>query len=200
MTHDDVIKMKHFPRYWPFVRWIHQSLVNSPHKGQWRVALMVSLICDWTNYWANNREADDLRRHCAHYDIPVMQQRKTECILCEIYISPLNFVIMRSITGRYFVSKFGKVPYVSCFKLTEAMSDTYVQHLVIYSCLSLKQKCRFDEIIITDCTKRHHFGNNFRCSQRWKFNSMWWLSSFVLCCRWPYLWTISQSRGRGPKG
>ena len=34
--HDDVIKWKHFPRYWPFVRGIHQSPMNSPHKGQWR--------------------------------------------------------------------------------------------------------------------------------------------------------------------
>ena len=36
VTHDDVIKWKHFPRYWPFVRGIHRSPVNSPHKGQWR--------------------------------------------------------------------------------------------------------------------------------------------------------------------
>ena len=35
-NHDDVIKWKHFPRYWPFVRGIHRSPVNSPHKGQWR--------------------------------------------------------------------------------------------------------------------------------------------------------------------
>ena len=32
--HDDVMKWKHFPRYWPFVRGIHRSPVNSPHKGQ----------------------------------------------------------------------------------------------------------------------------------------------------------------------
>ena len=44
-AHDDVIKWKHFPRYWPFVRGIHRSSVNSPHKGQWRGALMFSLIC-----------------------------------------------------------------------------------------------------------------------------------------------------------
>ena len=36
--HDDVIKWKHLPRYWPFVRGIHRSPVNSPHKGQWRWA------------------------------------------------------------------------------------------------------------------------------------------------------------------
>ena len=41
----DVIKWKHFPRYWPFVRGIHRSPVNSPLKGQWRGGLMFSLIC-----------------------------------------------------------------------------------------------------------------------------------------------------------
>ena len=41
--------------------------VNSPHKGQWRGALMFSLICAWINGWVNNREAGDLRRHRAHY-------------------------------------------------------------------------------------------------------------------------------------
>ena len=72
LKHDDVIKWKHFPRYWPFVRGIHRSLVNSPHKGQWRGALMFSLICVWINDWINNREAGDLRRYRAHYDVIVM--------------------------------------------------------------------------------------------------------------------------------
>ena len=40
----DVIKWKSFPRYWPFVRGIHRLPVNSPHKGQWRGALMFTLI------------------------------------------------------------------------------------------------------------------------------------------------------------
>ena len=71
-SHDDVIKWKHFPRYWPFVRGIHRSRVNSPHKGQWRGALMFSLIYARMNEWVNNREAGDLRRHRAHYDVTVM--------------------------------------------------------------------------------------------------------------------------------
>ena len=70
---DDVIKWKHFPRYWPFVRGIHRSPVNSPHKGQWRGALMFTLICVWINGRVNNREAGDLRRYCAHYDVTVME-------------------------------------------------------------------------------------------------------------------------------
>ena len=70
--HDDVIKWKHFPRYWPFVRGIHRSPVNSPHKGQWRGALMFTLICARINDWVNNREAGDLRSHRAHYEVIVM--------------------------------------------------------------------------------------------------------------------------------
>ena len=69
---DDVIKWKHFPRNWPFVRGIHRSPVNSPHKGQWRGALMFSLICVWINDWVNNREAGHLRRYPARYDVIVM--------------------------------------------------------------------------------------------------------------------------------
>ena len=72
LKHDDVIKWKHFPRYWPFVRAIHRSPVNSPRKGQWRGALMFSLIYAWINGWVNNGEADDLRRHRTHYDVTVI--------------------------------------------------------------------------------------------------------------------------------
>ena len=72
ISHADVIQWEHFPRYWPFVRGIHRSPVNSPHKGQWRGALIFSLICAWINGWINNREAGDLRSHCAHCDVTIM--------------------------------------------------------------------------------------------------------------------------------
>ena len=72
ISHDDVIKWKQFPRYWSFVRGIHRSPVNCPHKGQWRGALMFSLISVWINGWVNNRDAGDLRRNRAHYDVIVM--------------------------------------------------------------------------------------------------------------------------------
>ena len=74
--HDDIINWKYFPRYWSFVRGIHQSPVNSPHKGQWRGALMFSLICAWINGWVNNREAGDFSSHRAHYDVVVMNYRR----------------------------------------------------------------------------------------------------------------------------
>ena len=77
--HDDVIKWKHFPRYWPFVRAIHRSPVNSPRKGQWLEALIFSfksffLSTPEINGSVNNRKAGDLRRHRAHYHVTVMQR------------------------------------------------------------------------------------------------------------------------------
>ena len=52
---------------------IYRSRVNSPHKDQWRGALMVSVICTWTNGWVNNLYAGDFRCHCTHYDVTVME-------------------------------------------------------------------------------------------------------------------------------
>ena len=51
---------------------IHRSSVNPPHKGQWRRALMFSLICVWITGSVNDREDGDLRRHRAHSDVSVM--------------------------------------------------------------------------------------------------------------------------------
>ena len=93
--HDDVIKWKHFPRYWPLIcdagihhqaqmGWKatqspseHDDVIKWKHFPRycpWFVtrSLMFSLISAWTKGWVNNRDAGDLRRHCAHYDFNVM--------------------------------------------------------------------------------------------------------------------------------
>ena len=74
---------KHFLRYWTFVRVIYRSSVRSPHNGQWRGALVYSLICAWTNGWVNSRDAGDLWRHRAYYDVTVMmnQYEYIACVL-----------------------------------------------------------------------------------------------------------------------
>ena len=82
-VHDDVIKWKVFPRYWPFVRGIHRSPVNSPHKGQWRGALMFSLICAWINRWVkqvNNRNVGDLR--CNFLSLPLIPAYGAQVLRC----------------------------------------------------------------------------------------------------------------------
>ena len=93
--HDDVIKWKHFPRYWPFVRGIHRSPVNPSHKGQWRGALMFSLICTRINGWVNNGEADGLRRQRVHYDVTVMFTFNHYQYPCHIIISGYEIQIFR---------------------------------------------------------------------------------------------------------
>ena len=49
-----------------FVRRIHRSTVNSPHKGHWRGALMFSLICAWINGWVKQSWGWWFR---GHYDV-----------------------------------------------------------------------------------------------------------------------------------
>ena len=64
--------------------------VNSPHKGQWRGALMFPLICARINDWVYNREAGDLRHHRGHYGISVMigyrYHQKPKGLSCKIMI------------------------------------------------------------------------------------------------------------------
>ena len=96
--HDDVIKWKHFPCYWPFVRGIHRSPVNSPHKGQWREAFMFSLIYAWINCWVNNLKAGDLRHYHAHYDVTVMLSGR--------YVQASNAILLHLISATNFVLAF----------------------------------------------------------------------------------------------
>ena len=65
---DDVIKRKYFPRYWPIVREIHRSPVNTLTKasdaGLWYFRWSAfSLV--WINSWVNDRQAGDSICHCA---------------------------------------------------------------------------------------------------------------------------------------
>ena len=69
--HDDVIKWKHFPRNWPFVQGIHRSRWIPHTKASDAELWCFSLINVWINGWVNNREAGDLRRYRAHYDVIV---------------------------------------------------------------------------------------------------------------------------------
>ena len=70
--HDDVIKWNIFRVTGPLWGESTGFPVDSHHKGQWRVTLMLSLICAWTNDWASNQDAGNLRRHRAYYDVIVM--------------------------------------------------------------------------------------------------------------------------------
>ena len=97
--HDDVINWKHFPRYWPFVRGIYRSPANSPHKGQWRGALMFLWSAPWINGWVNSSEAGDLRCHLAHYDV-------YKCLLNGIHSKCNVFILwvrLSSFSNRFWI-------------------------------------------------------------------------------------------------
>ena len=123
-THDDVIKWKRFPRNWPFVRGIHRSPVNSPHKGQWRGALMFSLICVWINDWVNNREAGDLRRHRGHYDVIVMK-----CFLWRRCIGKCYLLNGSNVFRPYCIKNERQLLYLRKFEL-RGMNTAIINPLV----------------------------------------------------------------------
>ena len=66
--YDDVIKWKLFPRYWPFVMRIHQSPVDSPHKGQWRhlthYNVTVLKHSDWGTRYSSTTTNYGFNLHC----------------------------------------------------------------------------------------------------------------------------------------
>ena len=78
--HVNVIKWKHFPRYWPLVKGIHRSpVVSFPSQRSVTRGLDVFFHLRLNNGRANIRYAGDLRRRDAHCDVTVML-----CILLPI--------------------------------------------------------------------------------------------------------------------
>ena len=111
--HDDVIKWKHFPRYWPFVRGIHRSPVNSPHTGQWRGSLMFSLICVWIYGWVNNGEAGDLRYYRAHFDATVMVYGQQT-----LYLVPLDTFMRVEMVLCFDISHSAKIGLINQIRIS----------------------------------------------------------------------------------
>ena len=72
--HDDVIKLKHFPRYWPFERGIHRSRWIS--QGPVTQSFDVFFDLCPNKRLSKNREAGDLRRNRGRYDVNVMTRHE----------------------------------------------------------------------------------------------------------------------------
>ena len=108
-----------FRVYWPFVRGIHRSSVNSPHKGQWLRALIFSLIFAWISGWVNYREAGVLRRHRAHYDVIVIRKSKD-------YVYGIWVYKALGIWKGYYRVKKSLVSYMKPW--TEARNNKYMKY------------------------------------------------------------------------
>ena len=121
--------------YWPFVRGIHRSPLNSPHKGQCRGALVFSLICAQIYSWVNNREAGDLRGHSLHYDVIVMR-----CEVHFIFIAGalLDCVVYPERTHtlhdlRHAKSSFNGIDNGICNICMNMHVHTNISYVIIYS-------------------------------------------------------------------
>ena len=89
ILHGDVIKWKHFPRYWPFVQGNHWSPVNSPHKGEWSGAFDVFFdmhlnkrLSKQSWGWWFQMNSRPLWRHCdeAQNDFPSATRHHVSCV------------------------------------------------------------------------------------------------------------------------
>ena len=86
--------METFSASLAFVRGIRRG----PHKGQWRWALMFSLICVWINGWVNKRETGDLRRHRVHYDVILMERLDAVPVIARLVLWWPRFIFMSQTT------------------------------------------------------------------------------------------------------
>ena len=101
-SHDDVIRWKHFPCYWHFVRGIHWSPGGFPSQRP-VMRSIVFFFCVWTNGWANNRDVSNLRRHRARYGVTVM------CVIRYIGLVSLFTLKLRFSHARWLIYYYGGV-------------------------------------------------------------------------------------------
>ena len=74
MTHDEVMKWTHFSQYWPFVREIHLSPVDSLYKGPMMQSFDISIdnsLCKLLNKQSRGRWI----KTPWSFDIAVMEKR-----------------------------------------------------------------------------------------------------------------------------
>ena len=114
----------------------HWWIPRTKGLGQWHRAVMFSLICTWTNAWANTRDAGDLRCHDANYDVTVMPYCVTRAQWVYWYrlpkptlsLSPGYLMGSLSSLNRILLDRLGNFPWVceslkpSCFPCCPASS------------------------------------------------------------------------------
>ena len=109
VPHDYVIKWKHLRRYWFFMRRIHRWPADSPHNGQWRSALMFSLICDTVEQTIETPviwDAIDSNELDGYKCIWVVSD-SSQCLPAEIYnlwASYVSVIVSHMDISSYFVS------------------------------------------------------------------------------------------------
>ena len=112
-------------------RWI--PLTKASNAEIWCV-----LISAWTHGWLNNRDAGDLKRHGAHYDVTVMWYRKVSKVFkcsCHIGIckARAKFKSASNTKERSNVSRFCELT-VRRVTVVKFESDKRTQRILFKSC------------------------------------------------------------------
>ena len=128
--------------------------VNSLHKGQWRGALMFSLICVWINDWISNREAGDLRRYRAHYDVIVM-------VMIWCLFRRCQFVLMYRQLDPYLSSNISSSNIFE-EKTSSAIKNFYHLFSTLYRYVTLNTRCNWKCIQKCQIIRNNTFWN-WRC-------------------------------------
>ena len=109
---------------------IHQTQVNSPHKGQCRGALMFSLLSAWINIWVDNHETGDLRRHRARYDVIVIEFPKDVFVRLKIQV---RFFFVSRLTYYPEYNKFPSICWI-CYQWYHIIYKNNFRTLWLMSC------------------------------------------------------------------
>ena len=96
--------------------------VNSPHKGKWCGALMFFLSVS-NKQFSKNREAGDLRCHCAHNDVSVMLHPWTE--LKQTSTAHSTIVVKDSLRYCDITWTRGAGIYTNCFHMHRFVRSWY---------------------------------------------------------------------------
>ena len=124
---------------------IFRPPVNSPHKRQWRVALMFSLICSWINGRLNNGEAGYLRHHRANCDVTLMLMVHTKGTSTtwrhdsETLYKLLAFLCgTTEVTSRFLSGRAGNAEFlcfmICCPEQLFSKQSKYMQFQTLWSC------------------------------------------------------------------
>ena len=171
------------------INYIHigfpQQLSADIWGGSQRPGTRSSLICAWTNDWANNRDAGDLRRHRAHYDVIVLYK----AMLLAIYLSTTHFIILSNTMCDLQAISSQKGNSTVINKVLQACQETFKKKLTMIfvwswtkeTLLSMKKKCHWKsgpgcvvkahslyfEITSTDCFTKVHLHAPSLWKKRW---------------------------------
>ena len=99
-AHDDVMAWKCCPRYWPFVRGIHPSKVNSPHKGPetrisnvfFYVPLNKALNKQWSCRWFGCHDAHMSSLQCRRTSYQKIWKKHETARICHNVLISLKLL------------------------------------------------------------------------------------------------------------